>query len=103
MSNSGHPMYGIDRQTLNQILPKGLKQLTKQDITDLSRLIIRYQSSNAEGEIVGDITAFLDRIGKTREQLHERSRAIWQSGFRPSQFSEGEVGSGADVEAGCGS
>ena len=103
MSTSGHPMYGIDRDTLNTILQKDFKQLTKQDITDLSRLIIRYQSSSLDDEIVGDITAFLDRIGKTRTQLHEKSRSIWQSGFRPNQFADGEVGSGADVEAGCGS
>ena len=48
------------------------------------------------------IIAYLHENNKTPEQLHIKSREIWQSGWRPSSLDSDEVGSGADVEAGAG-
>jgi hypothetical protein len=96
-----HPMYVKDRPTIDSIVYKELKDLGKQEIVDLARLLIRYASSSGQQDIRGQIIQALDRWGKTPEQLQIKAREIWQSGWRPGQLDGDEVGSGADVEAGA--
>ena len=94
-----HPMHLYDRPTIEGIVQKKLKDLSKQDIVDLARLLNRYNATNDNLKDI--IIAYLHENNKTPEQLHIKSREIWQSGWRPTSLDSDEVGSGADVEAGA--
>ncbi len=95
---ASHPMHLYDRPLIEEIVSKSLKDLTKQNIVDLARLLNRYNPTNDSLKDI--IIAYLHENNKTPEQLHIKSREIWQSGWRPSYLEEAEVGSGADVEFG---
>ena len=95
---ASHPMHLYDRPLIEGIVSKSLKALTKQDIVDLARLLKRYNATNDNLKDI--IIAYLHEHDKTPEQLHIKSREIWQSGWRPGYLEEAEVGSGADVEFG---
>ena len=94
-----HPMHLYDRPTIEGIVQKNLKDLSKQDIVDLARLLNRYNATNDNLKDI--IIAYLHEHDKTPEQLQIKSREIWQSGWRPGHLDEAEVGSGADVEFGA--
>ena len=95
---ASHPMHLYDRPLIEEIVSKSLKELTKQNIVDLARLLSRYSAANDPLKDI--IIAYLHENNKTPEQLHIKSREIWQSGWLPSYVEEAEVGSGADVEFG---
>ena len=95
---ASHPMHLYDRPLIEEIVSKSLKELTKQNIVDLARLLNRYNSTNDHLKDI--IIAYLHENNKTPDQLHIKSREIWQSGWRPGYLEEAEVGSGADVEFG---
>ena len=95
---ASHPMHLYDRPLIEEIVSKSLKDLTKQNIVDLARLLNRYNPTTDNLKDI--IIAYLHENNKTPEQLHIKSREIWQSGWRPSYLEEAEVGSGADVEFG---
>ena len=95
---ASHPMHLYDRPTIEGIVQKQLKDLSKQDIVDLARLLNRYNATNDNLKDI--IIAYLHENHKTPEQLHIKSREIWQSGWRPGSLENDEIGSGADVDAG---
>ena len=97
---ASHPMHLYDRPLIEEIVSKSLKELSKQNIVDLARLLNRYNATNDSLKDI--IIAYLHENNKTPEQLHIKSREIWQSGWRPTSLDSDEVGSGADVEAGAG-
>ena len=96
-----HPMYDSDRPLVDSIVRKALRELSKQDIVDLARLANRYVHDVGGHDLSEMIIQYLDDHGKSLNDLQIKSREIWQSGWRPSHLDVGEVGSGADVEAGA--
>ena len=91
-------MHLYDRPLVEGIVSKKLKDLSKENIVDLARLLNRYNPTNDNLKDI--IIAYLHENNKTPEQLHIKSREIWQSGWRPGQLDNDEIGSGADVDAG---
>lgn len=70
------------------------------ELVDLARLLLRYQGNPAAGAHNQQISQQLERWGLDQEQLFEKTRAIWASGFRPTIAAAEGVGSGADVSEG---
>jgi len=97
-----HPMLNTDRDIVDRLISKPLEQLTNEDIVNAARLLIRYDGLSDGEDLRGDIILALHNWNKTPNQLHIKAREIWQSGWRPGQLDDDEVGSGADVTAGCG-
>ena len=97
-----HPMIGTDRDVVHRIISKSLDELTNEDIVNVSRLLIRYSGLSDSEDLRRDILMALHQWNKTPDQLQAKAKQIWQSGWRPGQLVEDEVGSGADVTAGCG-
>lgn len=97
-----HPMIGTDRDVVHRIISKSLDELTNEDIVNVSRLLIRYSGLSDSEDLRSDILMALHQWNKTPDQLQAKAKQIWQSGWRPGQLVEDEVGSGADVTAGCG-
>ncbi len=97
-----HPMYNTDRDIVSRLASKPLEELTNEDIVNAARLLIRYDGLSDGEDLRGDIILALHNWNKTPNQLHIKAREIWQSGWRPGQLDDDEVGSGADVTAGCG-
>lgn len=63
------------------------------DLVAAGRLLMRYGNEDPESPI----HRVLGLWGLSAAQLCERTRAIWQAGYRPS-LDCAEVGSGSDVE-----
>tara|TARA_B100001250_G_scaffold160384_1_gene137796 strand:+ start:4382 stop:4684 length:303 start_codon:yes stop_codon:yes gene_type:complete len=97
-----HPLYNTDREIVNRLISRPLEELTNEDITNAARLLIRYDGIPSCENLRGDIILALHKWNKTPNQLHIKSREIWQSGWRPGNVDQEEVGSGADVNAACG-
>ena len=97
-----HPMLNSDRDIVSRLASKPLEELTNEDIVNAARLLIRYDGIPSCENLRGDIILALHNWNKTPNQLHIKAREIWQSGWRPGQLNDDEVGSGADVTAGCG-
>ena len=71
---------------------------TDQDVTDIGRLFMRYIGSVDTEEIKHSIDGVLT-AGMERNDVMQRCRKLWQSGWRPGQSTdEITVGSGADAE-----
>lgn len=65
---------------------------------DAARLLMRYQGFPGATNIHDDLEKTLRLWGLTREQLHERTRSIWATGFRPMKELPAEpVGSSFDT------
>lgn len=67
------------------------------ELVDLARLLLRYQGSPAAAAHNQRIDQQLLSWGLNQEQLFEKTRAIWSSGYRPAVAAAEGVGSGADV------
>lgn len=96
------PLYETDKEIADRLASKDLENLTNDDITNASRILIRYSGVPNSEDIRDSIIMALHKWDKTPDQLNEKSKSIWQSGWRPGRLEEGEIGSGADVTAGCG-
>tara|TARA_B100000965_G_scaffold124650_1_gene103175 strand:+ start:240 stop:542 length:303 start_codon:yes stop_codon:yes gene_type:complete len=96
------PLYETDKEIADRLASKELDDLTNDDITNASRLLIRYSGVPNSEALRNSIIMALHKWDKTSDDLHEKSKSIWQSGWRPGRLEEEEIGSGADVSAGCG-
>ena len=96
------PLYETDKEIADRLASKELDDLTNDDITNASRLLIRYSGVPNSEDLRNSIIMALHKWDKTSDDLHEKSKSIWQSGWRPGRLEEEEIGSGADVTAGCG-
>jgi hypothetical protein len=96
---SPHPLDGIDRPVIEALL--AATEPTDANLVDAARLLTRYRDSRLSPDLAPKILEALRNWSLSAEQLHERTRAIWASGWRPSLQDtprEQQVGSGADVE-----
>ena len=90
-----------DRNLLSQII--SVEEPTDEEYIDIARLCMRYWDSRPFLNIREDLQLCLSKWNLSKEQLFEKTRKIWFSGYRPSWAPEQSacVGSGADVEEGA--
>jgi hypothetical protein len=88
----------MDRPVIEALLCQSTP--SEQDIVDASRLYVRYCSSRLSPDLAEAILQALRNWNLSVEEVQERARSIWQSGWRPTPQAAEEqpVGSGADVE-----
>ena len=76
-----HPRYKDDRLELDRLLT--VDKYSNNDLLGMSRLVIRYSSFNGAKDIKADLERILIRWKLTTEELQQKTRSIWSSGFRP--------------------
>ena len=88
----------MDRPVIEALLQQPVP--SELDIVNASRLYVRYCSSRLSPDLAETILQALKAWNLSVEELQERARSIWQSGWRPTPQAAEEqpVGSGADVE-----
>ncbi|WP_371820480.1 DUF3288 family protein [Synechococcus sp. NB0720_010] len=68
------------------------------DLVELGRLLMRYEGFPGALDLQEDLQKTLRLWGLSREQLHQRTRAIWAGGYRPgAEAAPQAVGSGFDT------
>lgn len=93
-----HPLHAEDRAVVDRLLAAPTP--AEPDYIDAARLLMRYEGYPGCLDIQSDLHACLKRWGLERDQLHDKTRSIWASGWRPTAINpEAQVGSGADVSA----
>ncbi|MFO7630376.1 MAG: DUF3288 family protein [Prochlorococcaceae cyanobacterium] len=91
-----HPLYASDRDTVDRLL--AVQSPAEADLVDLARLLMRFQGFPGAVDLQDDLAKALRLWGLSREQLHERTRAVWAAGYRPGPAAPAEaVGSGFDT------
>jgi len=91
-----HPLYATDRDLVDQLLAAQLP--TDAQLVDLGRLLMRYSGFPGALDLQDDLAKTLRLWGLSREQLHQRCRAIWAAGYRPgAELAPQAVGSGFDT------
>ena len=93
-----HPLYSVDREIVDGLLAKDLPNDT--DIIELSRLILRYEGFPGAYDLQDDMKKILELWGISNQTLNERSRAIWEAGYKPGDQFDVTVGSGFDANEG---
>ena len=78
MRNQKHPQEKEDRQVVNQLL--AAKQVGDFELTELGRLLIRYQNFPGAREIQQDLQKLLQNWQLTQEELFFKTRKIHHSG-----------------------
>lgn len=93
-----HPLDAQDRAIVLHLITVATP--SEVDIVQAARLLTRYRDSLLSHDLYDKLLLVLETWGLTTEQLNERSRAIWLSGWRPTFAApaDEQVGSGADVE-----
>ena len=94
--DQNHPLEAIDRQTVDRLLAS--ERPGDQDITDLARLFMRYETFPGAESLRNDLDRVLTFWGLSREELNSKARGLWSSGFRPGQAEADGVGSGFDAQ-----
>lgn len=91
-----HPLYATDRDLVDRLLT--VTAPVDQDLVELARLAIRYEGFPGAHDLQDDLVKTLRLWGLDRQQLHQRTRAIWAAGHRPGALAQQEpVGSGFDT------
>ena len=91
-----HPLHALDRQVLDRLL--AVATPADEHLVDAARLLARYQGFPGAADLQQDLEKVLRLWGLDRDQLQERTRRIWASGFRPLAPAAPEaVGSGFDT------
>jgi hypothetical protein len=93
-----HPLDLLDRPVIEALAAAPAP--SESDIVNASRLYIRYRNSRLSPDLLELILGALKTWNLSVEELQDRARVIWQSGWRPPvpDAEEQPVGSGADVE-----
>lgn len=66
-------------------------------LVEAARLLMRYDGFPGARDLQDDLAKALRLWGLDREALHERTRELWASGYRPAPASADAVGSGFDT------
>jgi hypothetical protein len=91
-----HPLYASDRDLVDQLL--AASEPSDAQLVDLGRLLMRYSAFPGALDLQDDLDKTLRLWGLSREQLHQRCRAIWSAGYRPgAEAAPQAVGSGFDT------
>ncbi len=93
-----HPLYATDREVVDGLL--AAETPTDGQLVDLARLLIRYDGFPGADDLHDDLARTLRLWGLDREELHQRTRALWAAGYRPGAVVQADpVGSGFDTSA----
>lgn len=92
MPEQSHPLYGKDRDLVDRLL--AVESPQDGDLVEAARLLMRYQGFPGALDLQADLDKILGLWGISRDSLHQRTRAIWNAGFRPSV-----IGAAAPTEA----
>ena len=94
--SQSHPLYASDRDLVDHLLATEVP--APEHLVDLARLLIRYRGFPGAQDLQDDLAKTLRLWGLDLEALHQRTRQIWASGYRPgAQPQEQAVGSGFDT------
>ena len=95
-NQQSHPLYGTERDLVDRLL--ATEALADADLVELGRLLMRYEGFPGALDLQEDLQKTLRLWGLSREQLHQRTRAIWAGGYRPgAEAAPQAVGSGFDT------
>ena len=95
MQEQDHPLYKVDRETIDRLLAQ--ESPKDQDVVDLARLFLRYEGFPGALDIQDDMERALRLWDLTRESLNKKAREIWERGFRPGITPDEAVGSSFDT------
>jgi hypothetical protein len=99
----GRPNSGLEAKPASALAESetGTKPPLAEQLTDVARLLIRYDPAETggacggiPGSIVSQLNFVLSRWGMTRKQLNARCRALYAQGWRPTSASVQETGIG---------
>ena len=91
-----HPLYGTERDLVDRLL--ATEAPAEAGLVELGRLLMRYEGFPGALDLQEDLQKTLRLWGLSREQLHQRTRAIWAGGYRPgAEAAPQAVGSGFDT------
>lgn len=95
-NQQSHPLYGTERALVDRLL--ATEAPADADLVELGRLLMRYEGFPGALDLQEDLQKTLRLWGLSREQLHQRTRAIWAGGYRPgAEAAPQAVGSGFDT------
>ena len=94
-SDQSHPLYEADRNVVDRLLAAA--QPADADLIDAARLLMRYQGFPGARDLQDDLAKVLRLWQLDREQLQQRTRALWAAGYRPLADTNAGVGSGFDT------
>lgn len=98
IDEQNHPLHASDRQTIDRLL--AAEPPADEHFIDAARLLIRYDGFPGAADLRDDLERLLRLWGLDRQQLQQRTRALWAAGFRPGPGDAAEaVGSGFDTAA----
>ena len=96
MEEQNHPLHAGDRQVIDRLL--AADPPADDHLVDAARLLMRYEGFPGASDLRDDLERLLRLWGLDRDQLHQRTRAIWAAGYRPGAAPLSEaVGSGFDT------
>ncbi len=95
MKEQNHPLHIVDRDHIDRLLAKDIPD--EGDLVELARLFLRYEDFPGAFDLKEDMKKILNAWGQTRESLNEKTRNIWESGYRPGVNRDNTVGSGFDT------
>lgn len=91
-----HPLASSDRELVDQLL--AAEQPSDAHLVDLGRLLMRYRGFPGAHDLQADLDKVLRLWRLSEDDLNQRCRAIWASGFRPGAEAAAQaVGSGFDT------
>ncbi|MGB5135108.1 MAG: DUF3288 family protein [Prochlorococcaceae cyanobacterium] len=93
--DQSHPLHALDREVVDRLL--ATEQPADAHLVDAARLLMRYEGFPGAHDLQHDLAKVLRLWGLSRDDLHERTRAIWAAGFRPAPSGSEAVGSGFDT------
>jgi hypothetical protein len=94
-ADQSHPLHALDRVLVDRLL--ATETPAEEQLVDAARLLMRYEGFPGARDLQDDLAKVLRLWGLNREELHERTRAIWAGGFRPAPSVGEAVGSGFDT------
>ena len=95
-NQQSHPLYGTERDLVDRLL--ATEAPADADLVELGRLLMRYEGFPGALDLQEDLQKTMRLWGLSREQLHQRTRAIWAGGYRPgAEAAPQAVGSGFDT------
>lgn len=94
-TDQSHPLYATDRDVVDRLLAAEVP--ADDHLVDAARLLMRYDGFPGAHDLSADLAKTLRLWGLSREELHSRTRAIWEAGFRPAPAANEAVGSSFDT------
>jgi hypothetical protein len=94
-NDQSHPLYASDRDVVDRLLAAEVP--ADDHLVDAARLLMRYEGFPGAHDLSADLAKALRLWGLSREELHSRTRAIWEAGFRPAPAATEAVGSSFDT------